>query len=92
MACFRVAEGRQLSHSERVEVKVSTLPQPTVAEGYERRDLEAGDELQLNDEDGARLLEAGVVESFNVPAKRRKSTANKMRQASANKRKVSAKV
>ena len=72
MACFRVAEGRQLSHSERV------------GEGYERRDLEAGDELELNDEDGARLLEAGVVESFNVAAKRR--------QASANKRKVSAKV
>ncbi len=84
MARYRVAEGRQLSHSERVEVKVPTLPQPTVAEGYERRDLEAGDELELSDEDGARLLEAGVVESFNVAAKRR--------QASANKRKVSAKV
>jgi len=80
MACFRVAEGRQLSHSERV------------GEGYERRDLEAGDELELNDEDGARLLEAGVVEAFNVPAKRRKPTANKMRQASANKRKASVKV
>jgi len=92
MACYRVAEGRQLSHSERVEVKVSTLPQPTVAEGYERRDLEAGDELELSDEDGKRLMDAGIVESFNVPAKRRKPTANKMRQASANKRKASVKV
>ncbi len=71
MARYRVAEGRQLSHSERVDVKIPTYPQPTVAEGYARRDLEAGDELELSDEDGARLLEAGVVESFNVPAKRR---------------------
>ncbi len=77
MACFRVAEGRQLSHSERVEVKIPTYPQPTVAEGYERRDLEAGDELELNDEDGKRLLDAGVVEAFNVAAKRRKASANK---------------
>ncbi len=92
MARYRVAEGRQLSHSERVDVKIPTLPQPTVAEGYERRDLEAGDELELSDKDGARLLEAGVVESFNVPAKGRKSTSNKLRQASANKRKASVKV
>ncbi|CAN5205221.1 hypothetical protein BH20ACT22_BH20ACT22_22040 [soil metagenome] len=77
MACFRVAEGRQLSHSERVEVKVPTYPTPTVAVGYEARLLEAGDELELSDEDGARLMDAGVVESFNVPAKRRKPTANK---------------
>ena len=62
MARYRVAEGRQLSHSERV------------GEGYERRDLEAGDELELSDADGKRLLEAGVVEAFNdVPVKRRKT-------------------
>jgi len=54
-----------------------------MAVGYEARLLEAGDELELSDEDGKRLMEAGVVESFNVPAKRRKPTANKMRQASA---------
>lgn len=73
MACYRVAEGRQLSHSERV------------GEGYERRDLGAGDELELDDVDGKRLLEAGVVECFNVPAKRRKQSPNKARKASANK-------
>ncbi len=92
MACFRVAEGRQLSHSERVEVKIPTLPQPTVAEGYERRDLEAGDELELNDEDGKRLLDAGVVESFNVAAKRRRDSANKARKPVANKQRAKAKV
>ncbi|MDQ3784409.1 MAG: hypothetical protein M3360_05955 [Actinomycetota bacterium] len=85
MARYRVAEGRQLSHSERVDVQIPTYPQPTVAEGYERRDLEAGDELELNDADGKRLLEAGVVECFNVPAKRRKPAANKARKVSANK-------
>ncbi len=80
-----------MSHSERVEVKVPTYPLPTVAVGYEARLLEAGDELELSDEDGKRLLDAGVVESFNVPAKRRISP-NKRRQASANKRKAKAKV
>ncbi len=92
MARYRVAEGRQLSHSERVDVKLSTLPQPTVAEGYARRDLEAGDELELNDEDGARLLKAGVVEAFNVPAKRREDSAHKMHKPAASKRKATAKV
>lgn len=86
MPRYRVAEGRQLSHSERVDVKIPTYPQPTVAEGYIRRDLEAGDVLELNDQDGARLLAAGIVEAFNdVPAKRRKPAANKARKASANK-------
>ncbi len=86
MACYRVAEGRQLSHSERVDVKIPTLPQPTVAEGYKRRDLEAGDVLELNDEDGKRLMDAGVVEPFNVAAKRRKAAANKMRKNAGNKK------
>ncbi len=73
MACYRVAEGRQLSHSERV------------GEGYERRDLEVGDELELSDEDGKRLMDAGIVEPFNVAAKRRKASPNKARKVSANK-------
>ena len=85
MACYRVAEGHQLSHSERVEVKIPTYPQPTVAVGYERRDLEAGDELELNDADGKRLMDAGIVESFNVPAKQRKASENKMRKNVGNK-------
>lgn len=88
MACYRVAEGRQLSHSERVEVKIPTYQQPTVAEGYARRDLEAGDEIELNDEDGKRLMEAGIVESFNVAAKRRKDS----RKPAANKQRATAKV
>ena len=73
-------------------MKIPTLPLPTVAEGYERRDLEAGDELELSDEDGKRLMGAGVVQSFNVPAKRRRDSASKARKPAANKGKASAKV
>jgi hypothetical protein len=40
MARYRVAEGRQLSHSDRVEVVVPTIPKPTKVVGYEGRMLE----------------------------------------------------
>jgi hypothetical protein len=62
MACYRVAEGRQLSHSERVDVVVPTVPTPTKVVGYEGRLLEEGDEVELPEKDGQRLVEAGVLE------------------------------
>ncbi len=72
MARYRVSKDQQLSHSERVDVKVPTVPHPTVAVGYERRDLTAGDELELNDADAKRLQETGVVEPV-ASSKRRRS-------------------
>jgi hypothetical protein len=38
------------------------VPRPTFAVGYEGRMLEEGDEVELNEQDGKRLVEAGVLE------------------------------
>jgi hypothetical protein len=62
MARYRVSDGRELSHSERVTVLVPTFPKPTTAVGYEGRMLEEGDEVELNEQDGKRLVEAGILE------------------------------
>jgi hypothetical protein len=62
MPTYRVSEGHRLSHSERVKVEVPTVPRPTFAVGYEGRMLEEGDEVELNEQDGKRLVEAGVLE------------------------------
>jgi len=71
MPVYRVAEGRELSHSERVEVAVPTLPRPTKAVGYEAHMLSEGDEVELPEPEGQRLVDAGVLE---VPkASRRRS-------------------
>jgi hypothetical protein len=64
MPRYKVAEGRELSHSERVDVVVPTLPKPTTAVGYEGRMLQGGDELELPESDGTRLIEAGVLEEL----------------------------
>ena len=61
MARYRVAEGRVLSHSERVEAEIPTRP-PRYVTGYEGRTYEAGDELELPENEGRRLVEAGVLE------------------------------
>ena len=71
MPTYKVAQGRELSHSERVDVVVPTFPKATVAAGYEGRMLAEGDELELPEAEGSRLVEAGVLE---VPkASRRRS-------------------
>jgi hypothetical protein len=70
MPRYRVLEGHRLSHSERVKVKVPTVPRPTFAVGYEGRMLEEGDEVELNERDGKRLVEAGVLEEA-IKSKRR---------------------
>lgn len=73
MARYKVAEGRELSHSERVEVAVPTLPTPTKAVGYEGRLLHEGDEVELPEVEGKRLVGAGVLED-PVKQSRRRTT------------------
>lgn len=51
MPRYRVKEGEKLSHSIPVE------------RGYEGRTFEAGDELELPEQDGKRLVDAGVLEA-----------------------------
>ena len=59
---YKVAQGRELSHSERVDVVVPTFPKATVAVGYEGHMLSEGDEVELPEPEGTRLVEAGVLE------------------------------
>ncbi len=85
MPRYRVREGERVSHSAPVEVEgPSTYQSPAEVKsrkgvpklakkqrGYEGRLYEAGDELELSEAEGKRLVEAGVLE---VPkASRRRS-------------------
>ena len=63
MPTYKVAEGRELSHSAPVDVLVPTFPKPTVAVGYEGHMLAEGDEVELPEVEGNRLVEAGVLEA-----------------------------
>lgn len=47
MPRYRVSKGRELSHSERVNVVVPTFPKPATTVGYECRMLAEGDEVEL---------------------------------------------
>jgi hypothetical protein len=47
---------------ERVKVEVPAVPRPTFAVGYDGQMLEEGDEIELNEQNGRRLVEAGVLE------------------------------
>jgi hypothetical protein len=60
---YKVAEGRELSHSAPVDVLVPTFPKATVAVGYEGHMLSEGDEVELPEAEGNRLVEAGVLEA-----------------------------
>ena len=62
MPRYNVAAGRELSHSERVDVVVPTIPKPITTVGYEARMLSAGDEVELPESEGQRLIDAGVLE------------------------------
>jgi len=68
---YKVAKGRELSHSERVDVLVPTFPKATVAVGYEAHMLSAGDDVELPESEGQRLVEAGVLEEADKKSKRR---------------------
>lgn len=59
------------SHSERVDVVVPTIPKPTTTVGYEGRMLQEGDEVELPEAEGKRLVEAGVLEESGRKARRR---------------------
>ena len=72
MPLYRVSEGRELSHSERVDVVVPTFPKATVAVGYEGRMLSEGDEVELPEVEEERLVEAGVVEAPKASRRRSK--------------------
>ena len=72
MPRYRVSKGRELSHSERVDVVVPTFPKPTTAVGYEGRMLQEGDELELPEVEGKCLVEAGVLEAPKASRKRSK--------------------
>ena len=74
MPRYKVAAGRELSHSERVDVVVPTIPKPTTAIGYQGRMLAEGDEVELPEKDGNRLIEAGVVEAV---ATKKRTARNK---------------
>ncbi len=63
MPTYKVAEGRELSHSAPVDVLVPTFPKATVAVGYEGHMLSEGDEVELPEAEGNRLVEAGVLEA-----------------------------
>jgi hypothetical protein len=49
---------------------VPTVPRPTFTVGYEGRILEEGDEVELAEAEGKRLVEGGVLEQA-VKSKRR---------------------
>ncbi len=85
MPRYRVREGERLSHSVPVEVEgPSTYTSPAEVEarkgvpklakqrGYEGRLYEEGDELELPEADGSRLIEAGVVEAAKESKRRSK--------------------
>ena len=72
MPTYKVAEGRELSHSERVDVVVPTFPKPTTTIGYEARMLTEGDEVELPEAEGDRLVEAGVLEAPKASRRRSK--------------------
>ena len=61
MPTYKVAQGRELSHSVPVDVVVPTFPKATVAVGYEGHLLSQGDEVELPEAEGKRLVEAGVL-------------------------------
>ena len=75
MPTYKVAQGRELSHSEKVDVVVPTFPRPTTHVGYEGRMLQEGDEVELPEADGERLVEAGVLEA--PKATRRRTTTKR---------------
>ena len=72
MPVYKVAEGRELSHSAPVDVVVPTFPKATVAVGYEGHMFSEGDEVELTEVEGARLVEAGVLEAPKAARKRSK--------------------
>ena len=85
MPRYRVREGERLSHSVPVEVEgPSTHTSPPEVEArkgvpklakqrsYEGRLYEAGDEVELPEADGQRLVEAGVLEPPKASRKRMK--------------------
>jgi hypothetical protein len=51
--------------------RVPTFPQPTTTVGYEGRMLQEGDEVELPEAEGRRLVEAGVLEATVKAGKRR---------------------
>jgi len=71
MPRYKGAKGRELHHSAPVDVVVPTLPRPTSHLGYEAHLLSEGDDVELPEAEGQRLVDAGVLE---VPkASRRQS-------------------
>ena len=68
----KVAEGRELSHSAPVEVLVPTFPKASVAVRYEAHALSVGDEVELLEAEGKRLVEAGVLEAPKAARRRSK--------------------
>ena len=63
MPRYKIAEGHELSHSAPVDVVVPTFLKATVAVGYEGHMLSEGDEVELPEAEGNRLVEAGVLEA-----------------------------
>jgi hypothetical protein len=51
---------------------VPTVPKPMTAASYEGRMLEGGDEVELPEAEGKRLVEAGVLEETAKSKKRSK--------------------
>ena len=72
MPRYKVAKGRELHHSERVDVVVPTIPKPTTQIGYEARTLTEGDEVELSEAEGKRLVEAEVLEAPKATGRRSK--------------------
>ncbi len=64
MAKYTIAKGSRLAHSESV---LGGAGQPPATSG---RVFEAGDEIELPEVEGTRLVEAGVLER---PVRKRKS-------------------
>jgi len=85
MPRYRVREGERLSHSVPVEVEgPSTYTSPAEVEArkgvpklakqrsYEGRLYEAGDEVELPEAEGQRLVDAGVLELPKATRRRSK--------------------
>ena len=83
MPRYRVREGERLSHSVPVEVEgpstYTSEPEAEARKGvpklakqrtYEGRLYEAGDELELSEADGNRLVEARVLEKPKATRRR----------------------
>ncbi len=70
MPRYKVAKGRELHHSAPVDVVVPTLPKPTSHIGYEALMLSGGDDVELPEAEGQRLVEAGVLEESVKSRKR----------------------